>query len=853
MKYLITLFALLSVVLGRTLAQAIEQTPLQEVLNLDGTLKEGISGSFNAQGFSMRYGANGEPIFQQSSQTEVWEGFGSAPGLLNAVFAIAVSGSDVYVGGLFLDAGGNPNADRIARWDGTAWNALGTGVNNVVRTIAVSGSDVYVGGFFTDAGGNPNADRIARWDGTSWNALGTGVNGSVTAIAVSGSDVYVGGAFTDAGGNPNADRIARWDGTAWNALGTGVNSLVRTIAVSGSDVYVGGDFTTAGNILSSRFARWRGVYPDLPIAAQNRNVRQGGGLVSFSFGGVQTALRVSLTTGGNGVFNAFRYGAPPINSGSLASVWKPYRFVIQQIGLGTSVSATVRINLSQLQQSGITTPENAIIYQRPTIGKGAFTPLPTIFISSANELVASVSGFGEFAVAELTPPASLSLSNITTDGFRVEWENIFPEYRVVFKSGSSPTSISDGTVWLDGAGSSVTVTGQSSSTPYFVAVYAKKNLMSVYSTTAKIQSVATLSTVPDQVFVIAFASGETGEKVAGGTGISVRLTTPSTTDGSLTITRNQSPAGNLGLPLSALTASGASVTADIVSNRWYSVQTSGFGGGYRYAVDFDLTALQGINNQRTLTVLKRVNSSSAWGAAANRHRVGGASVGASDSAISSPRAGHLLVEGLRDGGEFGFGANSSDNPLPVNLVAFDGNPLERGIRLNWLTASEIDNMGFIVLRDGVEIASFANTDALRGRGTTTETSRYEFIDGTAQKETEYTYKLRSIDLGGFVHEYERTVRMGLFDYHLAQNYPNPFNPVTTIEFTLRNTMKAKVQVFDVLGRVVKSELVDGKVGLNRYVFNASGLASGVYFYRIEAGGGVGEAMFIATKKMLLVK
>src|SRR5262245_18731817 len=51
------------------------------------------------------------------------------------------------------------------------WNALGTGLNSTVNAIAVSGSDVYVGGAFTDAGGNANADRIARWNGSTWIAL----------------------------------------------------------------------------------------------------------------------------------------------------------------------------------------------------------------------------------------------------------------------------------------------------------------------------------------------------------------------------------------------------------------------------------------------------------------------------------------------------------------------------------------------------------------------------------------------------------------------------------------------------------------------------------------------------------
>ena len=56
--------------------------------------------------------------------------------------------------------------------------------------------------------------RIARWDGSALHALGSGLNGEADAIAVAGSDVYVGGGFTDAGGDPYADRIARWGSAA---------------------------------------------------------------------------------------------------------------------------------------------------------------------------------------------------------------------------------------------------------------------------------------------------------------------------------------------------------------------------------------------------------------------------------------------------------------------------------------------------------------------------------------------------------------------------------------------------------------------------------------------------------------
>jgi len=104
------------------------------------------------------------------------------------------------------------------------------------------------------------ANYIAKWNGSSWSALGSGVGGySVTAIAISGSDVYVGGSFTAAGGVP-ANYIAKWNGSSWSALGSGVSGgsfdQVKAIAISGSDVYVGGTFTTAGVNVSNHFGIW---------------------------------------------------------------------------------------------------------------------------------------------------------------------------------------------------------------------------------------------------------------------------------------------------------------------------------------------------------------------------------------------------------------------------------------------------------------------------------------------------------------------------------------------------------------------------------------------------------------------
>jgi subtilisin-like proprotein convertase family protein len=87
-----------------------------------------------------------------------------------------------------------------------------------------------------------------------------------------------------------------------------------------------------------------------------------------------------------------------------------------------------------------------------------------------------------------------------------------------------------------------------------------------------------------------------------------------------------------------------------------------------------------------------------------------------------------------------------------------------------------------------------------------------------------------------------------YSFSLAQNYPNPFNPSTGISFSIGKDGLAKLIVFDVLGKeiavLVNNELKAGHYNVN---FNASGLSSGVYFYRLDAAG------FSETKKMMLVK
>jgi hypothetical protein len=211
-----------------------------------------------------------------------------------AVNALAV-GSDgtLYAGGDFTSAGNCTSAagcNSIARWNGASWSALSAGMNGAVRALAV-GSDgtLYAGGDFSSAGSclsDDGCNSIARWNGTSWSALDTGMNSTVYTLAV-GSDgaLYAGGDFTSAGSCTSAagcNRIARWDGTSWSALGTGMNSTVYTLA-RGS-LWVGGSFNTVGDKVSSYIAQWT---PSVPTAVT---------LASFTAVGGEDAVTLQWET-----------------------------------------------------------------------------------------------------------------------------------------------------------------------------------------------------------------------------------------------------------------------------------------------------------------------------------------------------------------------------------------------------------------------------------------------------------------------------------------------------------------------------------------------------------------------------
>ena len=187
--------------------------------------------------------------------------------------------------------------------------------------------------------------------------------------------------------------------------------------------------------------------------------------------------------------------------------------------------------------------------------------------------------------------------------------------------------------------------------------------------------------------------------------------------------------------------------------------------------------------------------------------------------------------------------------LAVELQSFSALEGDGSVTLNWQTASERENDHFELLRDGhVAATHVPATNNPSG-------ARYSWMDRDLQNGRTYTYELVAVDLGGIRTTLASTEATPagstaevISEYALRQNYPNPFNPVTSISFDLVESGRVTLKVFNTVGQAVAT-VVSGEMNAGRHTvtFNASGLPSGMYLYRLETD------RFSATKKMLLMK
>lgn len=223
------------------------------------------------------------------------------------------------------------------------------------------------------------------------------------------------------------------------------------------------------------------------------------------------------------------------------------------------------------------------------------------------------------------------------------------------------------------------------------------------------------------------------------------------------------------------------------------------------------------------------------------------------------------VEALNAGGtsyytgNFGFTTVPAVPPVPAAVSpASAAGGVARQPRFIWNTSVNAtkyrlqvasDNAFAAVVRDTTVIDTTAMLSSpLAANADYYWRVRAENLGGASAYSTARLFSTGTVldveDLGGAVPQ----------EFALLQNYPNPFNPSTMIRYDLAASAHVNITVFDVLGRVVTT-LVDEVQSASRYSvnWNATGLSSGIYFYRIYARSQDGARDFTSTKKLILMK
>ncbi|NUM70638.1 MAG: T9SS type A sorting domain-containing protein [Ignavibacteriaceae bacterium] len=199
-------------------------------------------------------------------------------------------------------------------------------------------------------------------------------------------------------------------------------------------------------------------------------------------------------------------------------------------------------------------------------------------------------------------------------------------------------------------------------------------------------------------------------------------------------------------------------------------------------------------------------------------------------------------------GNFSIIALESDDQIPVELTSFEAVSSGNSVNLTWSTATETNNAGFEIERK-TGSGEFEKIAFVTGFGTTAKTQNYSYNDEALAKGS-YTYRLKQTDFDGtfsYSNEVESDITAEL-KFSLTQNYPNPFNPSTKIEFIVAEPGFVKVSILNITGEIISVPVKEFmQAGKHSITFDASGLPSGIYLYKLDAG----NSSF--TRKMILAK
>ena len=248
--------------------------------------------------FTSIAGVAANRIAARNPYTGQWQPLGNGVSTTNGgVYCLTVYHGDLIVGGFFSPD--TPTGLNVARWDGSAWHAMGAGFGGGVMALSVYNDEVVAGGYLGLTGGTP-IEGAARWNGTSWIQLGSGPGFVVWSLGFYNGELIAGGDCNGESGSEYQPGIKAWNGSSWRTLGSGMGPIgkrVTSLTLYNGELIAGGSFTDAGGVAANKVARWNGSSwqsmgtiasgdHDLVVAFANQSGLLYGGVLVFVSAGV---------------------------------------------------------------------------------------------------------------------------------------------------------------------------------------------------------------------------------------------------------------------------------------------------------------------------------------------------------------------------------------------------------------------------------------------------------------------------------------------------------------------------------------------------------------------------------------
>ncbi len=191
---------------------------------------------------------------------------------------------------------------------------------------------------------------------------------------------------------------------------------------------------------------------------------------------------------------------------------------------------------------------------------------------------------------------------------------------------------------------------------------------------------------------------------------------------------------------------------------------------------------------------------------------------------------YVVTANDSNGGSESISKAVNCSKLPIELISFKGEALEKGNIMKWLTATEINNEYF-TLEGSVNGVDFNTLTILNGQGNTTSTSSYSYLDRSAAKGLTY-YRLSQTDFDGTTVEVGTiSIERGETSFNITDLYPIPTSDIINMDFMAPEQSVVDIEIYDLVGNTLETRTI-ASLGNNLMQLNVADYPAGVYFISI---------------------